>query len=152
MIGSDTSCGGTADLIRAKYTCHHWPTVHLDRTKLGSPSSYPEGHSMKPSPRDADITHVKLSKEPQQLQQPVISYNIVWEITNTLLKIMYNCSEVKLQNNLAVENIWYTDTSQRKDKNVKAWHRAHRGHPCSQTDMYLKKKISTTNGEYVGYS
>ncbi|WVZ91641.1 hypothetical protein U9M48_037785 [Paspalum notatum var. saurae] len=51
-------CGGTADLIRAKYTCHHWPTVHLDRTKLGSPSSYPEGHSMKPSPRDADITHI----------------------------------------------------------------------------------------------
>ena len=23
LIGSDTSCGGTANLIRAKYTCHH---------------------------------------------------------------------------------------------------------------------------------
>ena len=98
MIGSDTSCGGTADLIRAKYTCHHWPTVHLDRTKLGSPSSYPEGHSMKPSPRDADITHVKLSEKPQQLQQPSISYKHIFIDYKYFCSKGVQGSEKELQN------------------------------------------------------
>jgi len=53
---------------------------------------------MKPSPRDADITHVKLSEEPQQLQQPSISYKHIFIDYKYFCSKGVQGSEKELQN------------------------------------------------------
>ena len=56
-LPSSSHCGGTADLIRAKYTCHHQLTVYLDRTKPGRPSRSPRLSICTKSQRNRHHTH-----------------------------------------------------------------------------------------------
>ena len=56
--------GGTADLIRAKHTCHLWLVVHLDRTKPDRPSRVNLAPDIT-NPRGTNIKHIRLSRESQ---------------------------------------------------------------------------------------
>ena len=105
MIGSDTSCGGTADLIRAKYTCHHWPTVHLDRTNSVVRRATQKGTRWNHLPGMPTSHTLSSRKSHNNYNNPPFHTDIIWLSTNIFAQKEYKVVKKNFKINLAAEYI-----------------------------------------------